>query len=134
MARLMECTGTAFLAGLCWIALTGPSVAGDASGACPPAAGERVRVAEVIDGDTLLLEDGRTLRLVSALAPKPGAGDDTARTAKLADAARAALARAADGRELALAITGQRPDRHGRLHAHAFVPSLIHISEPTRPY
>ena len=121
MARLMERIGAVLVAGLCWTTSFGPSPAGAESGPCPPAPGERVQVADVIDGDTLLLQDGRTLRLISALAPKPGAGDDTARTARLAEDARAALEKAVAGQELALAFTGQRQDRHGRLLAHAFV-------------
>jgi endonuclease YncB( thermonuclease family) len=127
----MDYVGAVLMAGLCWAAVVnlglvsvgpvGSSLAGEAPDPCPPVPGERVRVADVIDGDTLRLEDGRTLRLVSALAPKSGAGDDAAPTAKLAKAARAALEKAVEGRELALAFTGQRQDRHGRLLAHAFV-------------
>jgi endonuclease YncB( thermonuclease family) len=113
--------GTILIVGVCCAVPAGSSLAGEVSETCPPAPGERVRVAEVIDGDTLLLEDGRTLRLVSALAPKPGADDVTAHTARLAETARATLAQAVEGRDLGLAFTGQRQDRYGRLLAHAFV-------------
>lgn len=104
------------LAGLMW-----PFAAGAQT--CPPRPQETVRAAEAIDGDTLRLEDGRIVRLVSVLAPKaePGARADAAR--RLADTARSALAEAVVGRDLGLAITGQKQDRHGRFLAHAFVDS-----------
>ena len=121
MTGTVDHVGAVLVAALCWAGLVDvrPSDAGDEP--CPPAPGERVRVAEAIDGDTLLLEDGRTLRLVSALAPKPGADDVTAHTARLAETARATLAETVEGRNLGLAFTGQRQDRYGRLLAHAFV-------------
>jgi len=103
-----------------------PPAAADGE-ACPPAPQETVRVAAVLDGDTLALEDGRTVRLVSVLAPKPHggepeAGDGTADTADLPETARKALETAVVGRDLGLAYTGERQDRHGRLLAHGLVP------------
>jgi endonuclease YncB( thermonuclease family) len=62
------------------------------------------RLAEVIDGATLRLEDGRELRLAGIDPPRP----------PLAEAARAALRELAGG-ELVLRRLGQ--DRHGRILA-----------------
>lgn len=116
-------------------------------GDCPLTPEESVRVARVIDGDTVVLEDGRTLRLVAALAPKAGFADSDRTERALGGAATAALAdivglagpaddagragvtaggataggTAAGGAELALAYGGTRQDRHGRLLAQAFV-------------
>jgi endonuclease YncB( thermonuclease family) len=97
-------------------------------------------VAEVIDGDTLRLEDGREVRLAGVTAPKPPLSLAAGRRWPLADTARAALAALVDGRAVALRpVTGTsappRPadgpavagdavaaslDRHGRVRAHIF--------------
>ncbi|MEJ8570293.1 thermonuclease family protein [Microbaculum marinum] len=93
---------------------------------CPPQPNERVRVSEVIDGDTIALEDGRIVRLVGILAPKAelsGASEEERRFAK---AAQEALARAVRGSDLGLATSGGRHDRHGRLLAHAFIAGDRH--------
>ena len=88
---------------------------------CPPRPEETVRVAKAIDGDTLGLEDGRIVRLVSVLAPKAEAGELADMTRRLAETARTALADAVVGRDLGLAVTGRAQDRHGRILAHAFL-------------
>ncbi|WP_448203647.1 thermonuclease family protein [Azospirillum sp. sgz302134] len=77
---------------------------------------ERLRVAAVIDGDTLALEDGRRLRLAGVEAPKPLPNAEPRRNWPLAEAATAALTDLALGRELTLRGEG-RTDRHGRLVA-----------------
>ena len=100
--------------------LSGPSLAEPAETGCRLIEDERVRVAGVIDGDTLKLEDGRILRLVTALAPKgdlPGSG--RAEPA-LGDKATRALAEAVEGAELVLSFGKHPVDRHGRLLAQAF--------------
>ena len=85
---------------------------------------ERLRVAAVIDGDTLELEDGRRLRLAGIEAAKPpanGGNDaDPSRRWPLAEAATAALKELALGRELTIHGEGRgdaHTDRHGRLVA-----------------
>lgn len=77
--------------------------------------------AAALDGDTLLLADGRTVRLAGIAAPKPPPGEgppgrEDGRRWPLAEAATAALAELAVGRELRL--PGRAPlDRHGRILA-----------------
>ncbi|CAO3416754.1 thermonuclease family protein [Azospirillum endophyticum] len=90
-----------------WLLLTGAASA------------EPLRVAAVLDGDTLELEDGRRVRLAGIEAAKPPRNADPAdgRVWPLAEAATAALADLALGRRVAL--HGPAPvDRHGRLLAH----------------
>jgi endonuclease YncB( thermonuclease family) len=75
----------------------------------------------VIDGDTLRLVDGRTVRLIGALAPKATGAGAGALERKFAEQARQMLQDATHGGEVGLAVTGTRHDRHGRLLAQAFV-------------
>ena len=72
----------------------------------------------VVDGDTLLLEDGSEVRLVGIQAPKLPLGRPGFTAWPLAEAAKAALTELAQGRRLGLAFTGRRLDRHGRQLAH----------------
>ena len=93
--------------------------AGPAAGLEP---GGSAVVAEVVDGDTVVLEgaiDGaRDVRLVGIQAPKLPLGRPGFPTWPLADDARRALEGLALGRRLNLGFGGQRMDRHGRLLAH----------------
>lgn len=84
------------------------------------AAGGSFRVAEVVDGDTLVLEDGREVRLVGLQAPKLPLGREGFETWPLAEEARAALVELAQGRQVTLGYGGRRVDRHGRALAHLF--------------
>ncbi|MBF0094257.1 MAG: thermonuclease family protein [Alphaproteobacteria bacterium] len=92
--------------------LAGAAGAGDAGAPLIPAG--TARVADVVDGDTLRLDDGRTLRLVGIMAPKSVLGDK----------ARAALAGLVSGRTVDLRTGGRPRDRHGRVLAHVFVDGL----------
>jgi endonuclease YncB( thermonuclease family) len=77
------------------------------------AAGPAARVLEVIDGDTLRLDDGRTVRLAAIQAPKPGPGRYPALDG-LAARAGETLARLTADQAVTLE-TGSRPtDRYGR--------------------
>ena len=76
------------------------------------------RATAVVDGDTLVLDDGRELRLVGLQAPKLPLGRRGFRAWPLAEEAKAALEALALGRRLGLAFTGRREDRHGRRLAH----------------
>lgn len=83
------------------------------------ASAEPLRVAAVLDGDTLELEDGRRVRLAGIEAAKPprSANPADGRVWPLADAATRALSDLALGRRVLL--HGPAPvDRHGRLLAH----------------
>lgn len=80
---------------------------------------EPAMVAEVIDGDTLRLADGRTVRLAAIRAPKPRPDRPAAQPPHdIAEAARAALAALVDGRPVGLAHEAGCEDRYGRLVAH----------------
>lgn len=84
-------------------------------------AGERARVVEVIDGDTVRLNDGWQVRLVGIQAPKLPLGRKKFDKWPLADQAKAALESMVLGREVSLAYGGQPVDRHGRRLAHLFL-------------
>ncbi|MDH3579497.1 MAG: thermonuclease family protein, partial [Hyphomicrobiales bacterium] len=78
-------------------------------------------VARVIDGRTLVLKSGETVRLTGVLAPEapawwkgPGAWGPAARAAQ-------ALERLVAGRRVGLAIEPRMHDRHKRLLAHLFI-------------
>lgn len=90
---------------------------------CSAVAGEpaRGRVTGVIDGDTVVLENGREVRLVGIQAPKLPLGRKNFTPWPLADAAKQALEDLALGREVTLAYGGRRVDRHDRLLAHVTV-------------
>ncbi|MGQ9364789.1 thermonuclease family protein [Azospirillum sp. ST 5-10] len=86
--------------------------------AAASAAAAEARVAAVVDGDTLALEDGRRLRLAGIEAPKPPPGLEADRPWPLAAAAATALGELAAGRTLRLPDHPPE-DRHGRLLAQA---------------
>jgi endonuclease YncB( thermonuclease family) len=79
---------------------------------------EIARVTEIVDGDTLVLADGRQVRLVGIQAPKLPLGRAGFETWPLAEEAKAALAALSLGRDVRLAYGGARGDRHGRVLAH----------------
>lgn len=75
-------------------------------------------VNKIVDGDTLILDDGREVRLVGIQAPKLPLGRAGFAEWPLAREAKAALSALTLGRELTLSHGGRRTDRHGRLLAH----------------
>ncbi|MDX1484936.1 MAG: thermonuclease family protein [Alphaproteobacteria bacterium] len=94
---------------------------GPARAEAPPpglAAGAGGTAQRVIDGDTLVLADGREVRLVGIQAPKLPLGRAGFRKWPLADEAKAALVRLTAGRRVRLLFGGRREDRHGRVLAH----------------
>lgn len=82
------------------------------------ASGGAASVAEVIDGDTVVLADGRQVRLVGMQAPKLPLGRSNFPTWPLAPEAKAKLQALAGGRAVTLLFGGRRIDRHGRTLAH----------------
>lgn len=78
------------------------------------------RASAIVDGDTLVLEDGREVRLVGLQAPKLPLGRRNFPTWPLAEESKRALAEIALGQELILAYGGARQDRYQRLLAHLF--------------
>jgi endonuclease YncB( thermonuclease family) len=79
---------------------------------------ETGHVVEVIDGDTVLLEDGRQVRLVGIQAPKLALGRPNFPDWPLADESRDQLAAMVMDQTVSLAYGGLSEDRHGRLLAH----------------
>ncbi len=79
---------------------------------------EIARVTAIVDGDTVILADGRQIRLVGIQAPKLPLGRAGFEAWPLAEAAKAALSVISLGREVRLAYGGRRGDRHGRVLAH----------------
>lgn len=103
-------------AGLC-----GHLAAAAAAEPCALQTGSSHAVARVIDGETLLLDDGQEVRLIGALAPKPDAlAADADEWPPARDAARA-LKELVRDRPVTLRTEGRRRDRYGRLLAQAFV-------------
>jgi len=88
---------------------------------CALEAGERVRIAGAIDGDTVSLAGGGEVRLVGIQAPKLALGRAGFSEWPLAGAAARALSQLADGRAAVLKFGGAREDRHRRILAHVFV-------------
>lgn len=96
-----------------------PTVMGDAGeslAALKP--GDRSTVVEIVDGDTVLLADGREVRLVGIQAPKLPLGRLNSPKWPLADMAKEALASLVLGQEVSLRYGGRETDRHGRQLAH----------------
>jgi endonuclease YncB( thermonuclease family) len=86
----------------------------------PPglAAGAPGTVVEVTDGDTVVLNDGRIMRLVGIQAPKLPLGRPGFPSWPLAPEARRALEALAINRRVTPHFGGARRDRHGRVLAH----------------
>lgn len=80
--------------------------------------GETLRAKQALDGGSLLLEDGRTLKLAGIQAPPAPPWHKAGRDWPPAENARALLAELAEGQSLQPAYDSRREDRHGRLLAH----------------
>lgn len=77
-------------------------------------------VRDIVDGDTLVLNNGTEVRLVGIQAPKLPLGRRNFKKWPLADDAKAALAALTLGRRLRLSYLNVPIDRHGRLLAYLF--------------
>ncbi len=114
MARLL----TVFLL----VLSVAPGARGGASAAAGWPAGlaaeGQATVVEIVDGDTLRLASGETVRLVGIRAPKHAAGPDASEDEPLAREAAEALSALALDRRVHIAHGGRKRDRHGRLLAH----------------
>ncbi len=78
-------------------------------------------VTAVTDGDTVILDDGRVVRMIGTQAPKLPLDRPDFSTWPLAPEARAALADVALNRQVRLGFGGETVDRYGRVLAHVFV-------------
>ena len=103
---------------LIFIALASTAPAAPAQDGLEPGGGGVVQ--RVVDGDTLVLEDGTEIRLVGIQAPKLPLGRPNFRAWPLAAEAKAALQEMALGRRVELRYGGRRLDRHGRRLAHLY--------------
>jgi endonuclease YncB( thermonuclease family) len=84
---------------------------------CARTGSETGTVAEVVDGDTLVLADGRIVRLAGVEAPKAYLARPGAEVEAVAAAARRALERLAGGKRVAIRPAEPARDRHGRIRA-----------------
>lgn len=100
------CTAAAAIVGASAALWAGPASAAEVEdvSACAAEQGGTHRVAAVLDGETLRLDDGGEVRLIGALAPRPPDGE----------AVRRALADLVDGRSVLLRYAGRKRDRYGR--------------------
>jgi len=114
-----SCVGAVLLA--CWLLLPAAALAAIPAALAPvleaAPGGEAVTV---VDGDTLVLSDGREIRLVGIQAPKLPLGRTGFTPWPLAEEAKAYLEQLTLGRRLDLGFGGRRGDRHGRMLAHLF--------------
>lgn len=103
------------------VCLFSGSLAAEEQVFCAPDSGGTHDVARVIDGETLLLDDGREVRLMGSL--KPGSRDPstTSRDKTLAEQASQALAALVADRAITLRYEGRRRDRYGRVLAQVYV-------------
>lgn len=81
----------------------------------------RDQVVGVVDGDTLVLSDGREVRLTGIQAPKLPLGRPNFRVWPLAEDAKQALEGLALDRTVTLHVDGNGQDRHRRILVHAVV-------------
>ncbi|MGH6736802.1 MAG: thermonuclease family protein [Methyloceanibacter sp.] len=105
-----------------WICLLGGVLAAVPRAlACELPEFESATVASVEDGQTLILTDGRKVRLIGVKAPSPPLGWRGEDPWPFVEEAREALARLASGAAVELRFDARRDDRHGHLLAQVFV-------------
>jgi endonuclease YncB( thermonuclease family) len=112
-----------------WPAIAQPAAEGGPDSPCVLENGETAKVAEVVDGDTLSLADGRQVRLAEIEAPKVYSVRAGAEIAPMAKAARDALERLVRGGRIDLQFGEIRSDRYGRLLAQAFLDGGTWLQE-----
>jgi len=84
-------------------------------------------VVKVIDGDTLVLEDGRSVRLVGIQAPKLPLGRAHVKEQPFAAEAKTALEKLTLGKTLRLSYGGREQDRYRRALAHFHTPDGVWV-------
>ena len=90
-------------------------------------AAQPAEIRHVIDGDTVVLANGRHLRLIGINAPE--LGKDGAPDQPLARDARARLASLVEKRRVTLGFEREREDHYGRLLAHVVLPDGRDVEE-----
>ncbi|ODA66057.1 SPBc2 prophage-derived endonuclease YokF precursor [Methyloligella halotolerans] len=114
---LRRCFALGLIVVFCWhSALLGA----EGAPGCELSEPEQGTVVEIVDGETLKLADGGTVRLVGAKAPRPPASTDEGDWAYSRKAIEA-LESLTKGKTVSLRFGGSRTDRHGYLMAQVFV-------------
>lgn len=90
---------------------------------------DRVRVSVVQDGDTLLLTDGRRLRLIGVNTPELGRDGRAAEAGAVAARDRLRQLLFMNEQQIQLRFDRERQDRYGRLLAHAFLHDGRNLTE-----
>ena len=85
---------------------------------------EHATVAEVVDGDTVRLQDGRQLRLVGVQAPEFALGQKNQTDWPLASESAHALEEMVAGRTVGLGFGGLKIDRNGRALAQLYLDDV----------
>jgi endonuclease YncB( thermonuclease family) len=98
-----------------------------AAGALPPPHREDALVLAAMDGDTLVLADGRHLRLIGVNAPE--LGKDGEPDEPFARAAHTLVANLTAGRRVRLEFEQESTDRYGRWLAHVELPDGQNLQE-----
>lgn len=109
------------------LGLAQPSSA--ASGCAADRIDDRARVSLAQDGDTLLLADGRRLRLIGINTPELGRDGRRPEPGALAARDRLRQILFASGQQVQLRFDRERHDRYGRLLAHAFLADGQNLTE-----
>ncbi len=118
-SKWMVCAATHNIRALLVFALVVflPLVAGAGTPGALSTAGDAV-VASVVDGDTVVLDDGRQVRLVGIQAPKLALGRAGFEDWPLASESKAHLEALSLGKRVTLRLPTTAADRHGRVLAH----------------
>lgn len=90
---------------------------------------ERVRISYVQDGDTLMLSDGRRLRLIGINTPELAKQGGNAQSGAIAARDRLRQLVFVNRQQLSLRFDQERNDRYGRLLAHAFFADGHNLTE-----
>ena len=88
---------------------------------CTLAPGPIRTVTRVVDGETIILDDGKAVRLIGALAPRARDANAAAGAWPPESETINALSDLVLGKRVKLAFAGRRTDRYGRTLAHVFV-------------
>jgi endonuclease YncB( thermonuclease family) len=88
---------------------------------CTVTRGDTRAVARIVDGETLLLDDGRRVRLIGALAPRAGDVGAEPGSWPPESETRATLATLAEGKSISLWHDRVREDRYGQVLAQVMV-------------
>jgi endonuclease YncB( thermonuclease family) len=86
-------------------------------------AGPSRTVTRIVDGETLVLDDGTELRLIGMLAPRAIDVGTVPGIWRMEQAAVEALQALVSGRTIEIHFAGEPSDRYGRLKGHAFLAS-----------